>query len=192
MKRLFSFLRTLSYVILVSLIFLGLGRVKVIAKAAGWDHDFVLSSLRANTDGFEDEKAKVIDEYLREKDSVMVGMGKYFVVSARDYDLPVYLLVAMAGAESNFGCKGYAVDTYNAFGLGVHEGRRYNSWEEGISDLAFVLRNYYFDEGLDQTVEIQNKWAPRGLDGNGWQNTWADNVDYFMAELEKKEKEISL
>lgn len=137
-------------------------------------------------------KARLIDQYLMKKGSPMVGQGINFVEQGKIFQVDPYLMVAMAGAESGFGNLGYATDgTYNAVGLGIHEGRRYGSWEEGIEDLARVLRWYYLDEGRETTLAIQNKWAPRGVDGNGWKNSWAENVDYFRNELQNEENKIS-
>jgi hypothetical protein len=99
---------------------------------------------------------------------------------------------AIAGAESCFGKYGYASEgTYNAVGMGIHEQRIYTNWETGIEDMAKVLRNYYFDEGKDTTIEIQNKWAPRCVDGNSCDNSWAENVDFFISEMQQLENEIN-
>jgi beta-N-acetylglucosaminidase len=133
---------------------------------------------------------RVIDEYLSRHNSPMAGNGEVFIENAKKYNLPRYLMVAIAGVESNFGVAGYAsTGTYNAVGLGVHEGRKYKNWGEGIEDMAYVLRNYYFDEGKDETVEIQNKWAPRCTDSNSCDNSWADSVNYFINDLNNLEKE---
>lgn len=139
-----------------------------------------------------DKRAVVVDEYLKKKDSPLFGLGKIIVDKAGKYSISPYLLVAIMGAESGFGKYGYATQgTYNAVGLGIHEGRKYDSWEEGIDDFGYVLKNYYFEENRVTPKQIQDKWAPRGIDGNGWDDTWANNVSFFVNEMELAEKEIS-
>ncbi len=191
-NRFISFLRMILLMFLVSFVLLGIGKLKAVAKAEEWN--FAWNNLWNDVIDSESDngiKIRTIDEYLFDKGSPLTGCGVKYVEVAQKYNLPVYLMVAMAGAESGFGTKGYAVGTYNSVGLGVHEGRSYQNWQEGIDDLGYVLRNFYFDEGKDDLMEIQNKWAPRGIDGNGWDNSWASNVDFFIRELEAKEKEVS-
>lgn len=190
MNRLISFIRTLMFVILAALILIGFGQVKTIAKAAGWEFKWNDNYL-LKYESEQERTAKLIDDYLWEKNSPMAGTGEKFVMVANKFNIPVFLMVGIAGAESSFGTAGYAIGSYNAVGLGVHEGRRYANWEEGIDDLGFVLRNYYFDEGRDTPGEIQAKWAPRGVDGNGWEDSWAENVLCFIEELEGRKERIS-
>lgn len=152
----------------------------------------MLVMAKENNNGVIDNRIVVIDEYLKKKDSPLFGLGKMIADKADKYAISPYLLVAIMGAESGFGKYGYAAQgTYNAVGLGIHEGRKYNSWEEGIDDFGYVLKNYYFDENRVTPKQIQDKWAPRGIDGNGWDDTWANNVSFFLNELELTEKEIS-
>ncbi|MFA4931134.1 MAG: hypothetical protein WC570_04705 [Patescibacteria group bacterium] len=195
MERLLHFARLMIYVMVMVVIYLGVNQVLIIAsgKTNSLLGSFNLINLVWAKDGGENENdrqwAKVIDDYLAQKQSPLSGLGGEYVTVAHKYDLPVYLMVAMAGAESGFGKYGYAQDnTFNPVGLGIHEGRRYENWAESIEDTGYVLRTYYFDEGRVDTVAIQNKWAPRCTDGNACHNSWADNVDYFMAELEAWEE----
>ncbi len=141
--------------------------------------------VKASNEFDSDLYIEVIDEYLELHNSPMAGSGAKYLEVAKKYDLPKYIMVAIAGAESNFGKSGYATQgTFNAVGLGIHEGRKYSSWDEGIEDMGYVLRNYYFDEGKDEVLEIQNKWAPRCVDNNACSNSWAENVDYFINEIQ--------
>lgn len=202
MKRFIELLKKLIYVIVTIVLLLGvnqalmfLGQVSWLDKQEifiNWWSDIWKVEAQENSGDWEEREIyiKVIDDYLESHNSPMTGSGEDFVLSAQKYNLPRYLMVAMAGTESNFGLNGYAnTGSFNAVGLGVYEGRSYRNWEEGIDDMAYVLRNYYFDEGKDSTVEIQNKWAPRCADTNSCDNSWADSVDYFINDLNNLEKE---
>ena len=205
MKRILSFMKTLVYVVVSLVIYLGVNQVLIMAKDVSvaeklgfkqlvkedfWDSlsNSVIALAKVDDESKDNDREKIvatIDSYLTEKNSPMAGQGYYFVSYGEKYYISPFLMVAMAGAESNFGKEGYAATgTYNAVGLGVHEGRRYSCWEEGIEDMARVLRNYYFDEGRDNPYSIQQKWAPRCIDGNGCDNSWAENVEFFMGEME--------
>lgn len=186
MERVIDFMRMIVYVILAVVIYFGVNQLLVVAEP--WEGHGLLEMWQkdlARAHSVDSvEEVELIDQYLFINESPMVGQGKNFVRYGDEYDIPPRLMVAMSGAESNFGKNGYAIGTYNAVGLGVHEGRSYNNWEEGIKDMAWVLRNYYFDEGRDEPIEIQNKWAPRCVDGNACHNSWANNVQYFLSEME--------
>lgn len=195
MKRLIELLKMFLYVVVTIVLYFGVNQMMLIIEKSGWLEkqeivvnwweSFWLVQAQGAEDWLdEDLYIEVIDEYLAKRDSPMTGSGVKFIENAKKYNLPKYLMVAMAGTESNFGKTGYAAaGSFNAVGLGVHEGRSYENWDEGIEDMARVLRNYYFDEGLDTTFEIQNKWAPRCTDGNSCDNSWSESTDYFINEL---------
>lgn len=201
MKRLIELLKMILYLGVTIISYLGVNQLLIITKDIQisfpevWFSNWWTNEISVEAKGKENDWSnkevyiEVIDDYLAEKNSPMVGSGKDFVFYAQKFNLPRYLMVAIAGAESNFGKEGYATEnSYNAVGLGVHEGRKYNSWREGIGDMAYVLRNYYFDEGKEDSVEIQNKWAPRCIDNNSCDNSWAKNVDFFTLQLENIER----
>ncbi|MBU0648105.1 glucosaminidase domain-containing protein [Patescibacteria group bacterium] len=195
MERLMGFVKTLVYLIVAIVVYCGVNQVIYVAKAAELDLGFDWRGiwLLDEVESENQKQVKVINQYLESQHSPLIGLGDVFVENAHLFDLPVYLMPAMTGAESGFGKVGYATNgTYNAVGLGIHEGRKYESWEEGIVDMAWVLRNYYFDEGRDDPISIQNKWAPRCVDGNSCDNSWADNVNFFINEMVNLEKEISI
>jgi len=186
MDRVIDFVRMIVYVLVAIVIYLGVNQLLAVAEP--WSGYGLIESVKQGFDGLrvsnsDHNEVELIDRYLASKKSPMAGQGYNFVRYGREYNVPPRLMVAMTGAESNFGQKGYAVGTNNPVGLGVHEGRSYQSWEESIKDLSFVLRNYYFDEGREDPMAIQNKWAPRCVDGNGCDNSWAENVDFFMTEM---------
>ncbi len=200
MKRFFELLKMMLYVLVTIILYLGVNQFVIIVGKSGvetkkseyldWFNSLWQVEAKGGGEDWINEKfyEENIDAYLYMKNSPLAGEGRSFISCAKQYDLPKYLMVAIAGAESNFGTTGYATQgTYNAVGLGIHEGRRYTNWGEGICDMAYVLRNFYFDEGRDTTIEIQNKWAPRCVDGNACDNNWAQNVDFFVKELKDLE-----
>jgi len=193
--------RKIVYLLVTMVAILGVNQVIAIGHSVPWGNWWTMWRMQileardwsSKTFGIKEEmQVKIVDQYLKDHDSPMVGSGRDFIKWAQEYNLPVYLMPAMAGWESGFGKYGYAAEgTYNAVGLGIHEQRRYNSWAEGIEDMALVLRKYYFDEGLDDPWKIQNKWAPRGIDGNGWDDSWAEGVNGFIHEMQGMEREMN-
>jgi hypothetical protein len=186
MERVYDFMRMILYLIMAVVLYFGVNQLLVVTEP--WAGQSLVEVWRKNlamAQSLNTNEADLIDSYLATKGSPLSGQGYNFVKYGEEFNVSPLLMVAMTGAESNFGQVGYAVGSYNAVGLGIHEGRRYVSWEEGIEDMAMVLRNYYLDEGRDDPVEIQNKWAPRCVDGNACNDSWAENVKYFLDEMNK-------
>lgn len=123
-----------------------------------------------------------IDDYLREKQSPLAGKGAVFVREARKNGLDPRLLVAIAGAESQFGTQ-VKPGTNNPFGWGPHI--PFPSWDRAIATVARGLRTGYLDEGRKTIAQIGEKWAPVGAgnDPTNLNSNWAKNVGRFYAEL---------
>jgi hypothetical protein len=132
-----------------------------------------------------DLTTKVIDEYL--KGTPMAGTGRIAAETADKYELPRYLIVAIAGHESGLGKLGYAVGRHNAWGLGIHLGWDWPTWEEAYDKMGYTLRHYYFDEGRTTPETIEDKWAP-GIE-NSYGYEWSAGVNSYgkqLVELENK------
>ena len=98
-------------------------------------------------------------------------------------DLALALIVAIAGAESNFGQT--LCGSFNAWGWSCpNSPGQFASWSEGIERIAEGLRVGYFDEGRLAVATIQQKWAPSGAanDPTGLNNNWTTNVSRFLLE----------
>lgn len=125
-----------------------------------------------------------IDAYLMTKASPMVGQGAAFIASGGAWKIDPRLLVAISGAESNFGQITCA--PFNAWGYGCPNGPyRFTSWADGIDTVAKGLRTNYLSEGRTSVALINLKYAPIGAanDPTGLNNNWTINVSKFLTEL---------
>ena len=128
--------------------------------------------------------ASDLDAYLAGKGSPMAGQGSAFLASGGRWQLDPRLLVAIAGAESNFGSITCA--PFNAWGWGCPNGPfKFTSWADGIDTVAEGLRTNYLAEGRISVAQINLKYAPIGAanDPTGLNNHWTTNVSRFLIEL---------
>ncbi|MCW2927209.1 MAG: conjugal transfer protein [Thermoleophilia bacterium] len=128
--------------------------------------------------------AAQIDAYLTSKGSPMSGQGAAFVASGGRWQVDPRLLVAIAGAESNFGQITCA--PFNAWGWGCPNGPyKFESWADGIDTVMQGLRTNYLAEGRTTVAAINLKYAPIGAanDPTGLNNNWTQNVSRFLIEL---------
>ncbi|MCW2956242.1 MAG: conjugal transfer protein [Thermoleophilia bacterium] len=128
--------------------------------------------------------AAELDSYLAGKGSPMAGQGGAFLASGGRWQLDPRLLVAIAGAESNFGAITCA--PFNAWGWGCPDGPYdFASWADGIDTVAEGLRTNYLAEGRTSVALINLKYAPLGAanDPTGLNNHWTTNVSRFLSEL---------
>ena len=127
---------------------------------------------------------QVIDAYLMSKGSPMAGQGVAFVQSGMRWQVDPRLLVAIAGAESNFGQ--ITCGPNNAWGWACpNDPESFATWAAGIDTVTKGLRSYYLDEGRTSVSLIQQKYCPVGAanDPTGLNNHWSTNVTKFLTEL---------
>lgn len=127
--------------------------------------------------------AAVIDGYLASKGSPMAGQGAAFVASGQRWGVDPRLLVAIAGAESNFG--EITCGPNNAWGWACpNDPADFGTWAAGIDTVTQGLRRYYLDEGRTSVALIQQKYCPVGAanDPTGLNNHWLANVTKFLVE----------
>jgi hypothetical protein len=127
--------------------------------------------------------AQAIDRYLLSKGSPMVGSGMFFAMSGQRWGIDPRLIVAIAGAESNFGAT--TCGAFNAWGWSCPASPvQFGSWPEGIETIAEGLRRYYIDEGRTTIPKIQQKYAPNGAsnDPTDLNSHWVNNVMRFFLE----------
>lgn len=125
-----------------------------------------------------------LDAYLAGKGSPMAGQGSAFLASGGRWQVDPRLLVAIAGAESNFGSITCA--PFNAWGWGCPNGPyEFTTWADGIDTVAEGLRTNYLAEGRVSVAQINLKYAPIGAanDPTGLNNHWTTNVSRFLIEL---------
>lgn len=128
--------------------------------------------------------ASAIDAYLAAKGSPMAGSGVFFMASGQRAGIDPRLVVAIAGAESNFGQ--ITCGPFNAWGWSCPNAPvAFGSWAEGIEEVTSSLRRFYVDEGRTTVIAIQQKYAPSGAanDPTGLNNHWVANVSKFLVEL---------
>ena len=133
----------------------------------------ILSAVKAS-----DARPVLVENFLRENGSPMIGYGEIFIAAADKYDLDWRLLPAIAFQESTLG-KNTIFGSHNAFGWGVLDnstkGMSFDSWDEAIFTVAKGLREDYFNSGLITPETINPRYA-------GDKN-WNVKVRYAMEEL---------
>lgn len=128
--------------------------------------------------------AQSIDAYLASKGSPMAGQGAAFMASGQRWRVDPRLLVAIAGAESNFGQ--VTCGPNNAWGWACpNDPADFGTWADGIDTVTRGLREYYLDEGRTSVTLIHQKYSPVGAanDPTGLNSNWPRNVTKFLLEL---------
>ncbi|MBC7459982.1 MAG: hypothetical protein H7287_01335, partial [Thermoleophilia bacterium] len=128
--------------------------------------------------------AAQLDAYLAGKGSPMAGSGNALMASGGRWQIDPRLIIAIAGAESNFGSITCA--PFNAWGYGCPNGPyNFSSWAEGVDTVAQGLRTNYLSEGRVSVALINLKYAPLDAanDPTGLNNNWTANVSRFLLEL---------
>jgi hypothetical protein len=99
-----------------------------------------------------------------------------------------YLLVGIAGAETQFGTDPRAglditAVRHNPYGYGPHFA--FDSWRTACFKIAGDLRRNYLNQGRRTVVQIRDRWAPLGAanDPYGLNPGWARNVRGVIAQL---------
>ena len=125
-----------------------------------------------------DNRASVIEAYLKKYDSPLTPNAHTFVTSADKYDLDYRLLVAISGVESTFG-KEIPPNSFNAWGWGIYGDNRINfsSFDGAIETISKALREQYINKwNAGDVYQIGRIYAASP--------TWAQRVDYFMNKIQ--------
>lgn len=133
-----------------------------------------------------DKRIKVLEAYLTKYNSPLKGEAKNFIGAADEYKIDWKLVPAITGVESTFGkfTPGNAYyPSYNGWGWGVYgtQALYFKSWKEGIYTVSEGLRLHYYNQGLTNPYDINRVYAASP--------TWGAHVSYFIADIEKFEKE---
>ena len=128
-----------------------------------------------------DVRVKILQDFLSQYDSPLVGEAYSFVKYADEYDLDFRLVAAISGVESTFGKR--IPGGYNGWGWGVYgtQALYFDSWKDGIYTVSKGLKEDYVSRGLTDPYSMNKRYAtsPR----------WGRNVTFFMNEIEKFAKE---
>jgi hypothetical protein len=130
------------------------------------------SAVLKNTSAIkEDVRVNKLKSFLEFYQSPLADYAREFINAADRYQIDWRLVPAITGVESTFG-KRIPANSYNAYGWanGVYY---FQSWEQSIDHVTRVLKEKYYDRGLDTPVKIAPVYAPPS-------NTWAGKVTYFI------------
>lgn len=124
-----------------------------------------------------DSRVKILEDYLNQFNSPLVGEASSFVKYADEYNLDFRLVAAISGVESTFGHQ-IPYSTYNGWGWGIYGTNMiyFSSWEDGIKTVSEGLRTNYLNKwGATNVYEIGRIYAASP--------TWASRVEYFMGKI---------
>jgi len=125
-----------------------------------------------------DARAKIVERYLSNYNSVLTPLSEYIVKISDMYGLDFRLLPAIAQQESNL-CKKIPPESFNCWGWGIHsEGSLgFQSFESAIKVVASGLSTEYIGKGLVTPEQIMRKYTP------GSNGSWAFGVQSFMDQM---------
>lgn len=130
---------------------------------------------------FDDARAKIIENFFKEYNSVLANHSDTFTAVADKYGLDYRLLPAISMQESNGG-KRVILNSYNPFGYGIYGNKvtRFDSWDQAIERVGRAMKEDYIGQGLKTTDQIESKYTPPSAKGDG---SWSLGVSTFMEEL---------
>lgn len=136
-----------------------------------------------------DSDAAKIDSFFKGKK--MQGYGRTYVEAAAKYGVDPMLLASITHAEysgnpgilNNVG--GIRSSSSGNEGLINSPYASYSSLENGIYDLARIIKEVYYDQGLTSIAEIKSKYCPDDdpADKNGLNGHWTKNVSGAYSKL---------
>ncbi len=141
--------------------------------------DFVPESVKATaTIVARDARAELIDNYFRQYNSPMIGLGRDIVLSADRYQIPYGYLPAIAACEGSLGTA-IPHESFNTWGWGIYGDKvtSFPSWQYAIDAVSKGLKEEYFDKGLDTPEKIMPKYTPPS------KGSWAICVQRYLDEL---------
>lgn len=131
------------------------------------------------TDIEPDHRVEQLKSYLASMRSPMVGSAEHFVTEADRLSLDWRLVAAIAGVESTFG-QHIPRNSYNGWGWGVftgtNDGKHFDSWNDGITQVSEGLRYNYIDKGAVTIDQMGRKYAASG--------TWSSKVKFFLTKID--------
>ena len=175
MKSIFKLTTVLLTLIVLSFVATGAVNAAPMARSS--------ATLKVHGEIEVDNRAVILEKFLEKYNSPFADQADVFVREADKNNLDWKFVAAISGIESTFG-KRYPQGTYNAWGWGIYGDNMhyFESWEDGISTISYELRTRYMDKwGATNTHEIGRFYAASP--------TWAQKVEYFMAEIEEFEAE---
>lgn len=130
--------------------------------------------------GFQGVIGGPLDKFLEKQGSPLAGSGFDFVQAGNTYGVDPRILIAIAGAETNYGKYGPSQAIHNPFGLGP--GKSYPTYRDAIFAAAKSISAYKIHpNGTVSGNDIEtigHHWAPVGAhnDPTGLNQNWVKNV----------------
>lgn len=126
-----------------------------------------------------DKRVMHLKNYLEAVNSPMAVSAERFINEADRLNLDWKLVAAISGVESYFG-RHIPQNSYNAWGwaifTGNSDGRHFNGWNDGITQVSEGLKEKYVNRGRDSVWTMGPVYAA--------DPTWAWKVNHFMEEIE--------
>lgn len=122
------------------------------------------------------ERVASVQRFLASRQSPMAQDAESFISASERTGVSYKLLLAIANKESSLG-KHIPPGSFNAFGWGIHQGRVFNSWSDGIQTVAEGLAANYDHTDIRRTIM---KYAP----------PVENNTELYIAQVEQFIKSI--
>lgn len=142
------------------------------------------SLLKAQEKLERDNRALILEEYLKKWDSPLATNAGKFVEEADKNNLDWKFVAAISGLESTFGHE-LPYSSYNAWGWGIYgtNVHYFKSYDEGIETISKGLREDYINKwGAKDIYQIGRIYAASP--------TWAQRVIGFMNSIDSFGKEM--
>lgn len=167
--------QTTFFVLLAIFLFIGITPAFALEKEAG-----ATASLSATFGNLiVDKRVTHLTNYLEAVNSPMAPEAEHFVREADRLTIDWKLVAAIAGVESYFGRR-IPANSYNAWGwaifTGTSDGRHFEGWKDGITQVSEGLKEKYINRGLDTIEKMSPVYAA--------DPSWAWKVQHFMNEIE--------
>ena len=131
-----------------------------------------------------DARPLLLKSFLERNKSPMAPYSETLVSEADKNGFDYRLTTAIAMCESNAGLHMPTRDSYNAFGISVYTGRnwgaQFKNWNHAIGWVSQYIKQRYYDQGLNDLVDIGIRWAPPSADKD---NSWARCVQSFIDKI---------
>lgn len=134
-----------------------------------------------------DPRSLALQSYLDFQGSPLKDYTDEIISVSDQYGIDWKLIPAIAGAESRFGLeiphgRDGLPTSYNAWGWGVFGGNSvyFASWSDAIKSVAWGLKTQFIDNGMTNPYLMNIHYSS---DPN-----WADNVTYYLTDLDNFQK----
>jgi hypothetical protein len=132
-----------------------------------------------------DARDLLLKGFLQKHASPLADFASYIVNRADYYAIDFRLVPAISMCESIGGKRMPTHNSHNAWGISVEDGQvtgaNFNNWLYAIDWVSKYIREKYINMGLTSPLTMGAKWAPSSVEKG---NSWANCVDFFIAEIE--------